>query len=435
LRCGGRPVCYGRRAGFDIATGESRRSFVARRLPVWLLGLANLPLGITGAVALLITPEVLAARHVPETTIANITTFGLASTIFFFLVAPILDVRFTRRTYAIAMSIAASVLTVVAVLNFSSVGLLGLWLFLCMLAANLNSAAIGGWFGSILPHEDDAPLGAWMTLANVVGFGVTAILGIMLVHQTALWISALVLGSLNLLPLLIIFWVQPPTDERRRASETFGRFGNELMQLARRRDVRRLLLLLALPCASFALTNTLGGLGGDYHASEKLIALIGGIGVTLAGVLGSLSVPVLSRRFPLIGVYLGIGIVGGLSTLLLLVLPRTAAIFTLAFVLQNIWQSAGLSTGNALALSSIGKNNPLASTQFAVLTAAMSAPITYMQLVDGHAYGAHGLTGLYLTDGGLDLIACAAMTMLFLYWSRQVRRGGTDSLAAALGEQ
>jgi MFS transporter, PAT family, beta-lactamase induction signal transducer AmpG len=391
---------------------------MARRLPVWLLGLANLPLGVTGAVALLIAPQVLAARHVPETTIANITTMGLASTMVFFLLAPVLDVRFTRRTYAIAMSIGASILTVVAVLNFANAAVLGLWLFLCMLTANLNCAAIGGWFGSVLPHEDDAPLGAWMTVANVVGFGIAAILGILLVHHAGLLVAALVLGGMNLLPLLIIFSVQPPTEQRRRASESFGRFGNELMQLARRRDVRRLLLLLALPCASFALTNTLGGLGGDYHASEKLIALIGGFGVTLAGIFGSLSVPVLSRRLPLIGVYLAIGVVGGLTTLLLLLLPHTPAIFVLAFVLQNIWQSAALSTGNALALSSIGKNNPLASTQFAVLTAAMSAPITYMQLIDGHAYGAHGLTGLYLTDGGLDLLACMLMAALFFFWWR-----------------
>ncbi|HEX5238113.1 MAG TPA: hypothetical protein VFW39_06590, partial [Sphingomicrobium sp.] len=51
--------------------------------------------------------------------------------------------------------------------------------------------------------------------------------------------------------------------------------------------------------------------------------------------------------------------------------------------------------------------------------AAMSAPITYMQLIDGHAYGAHGLTALYATDGGLDLLACTAMALLFFYWSRR----------------
>ena len=404
---------------------------MARRLPVWLLGLANIPLGVTGAVALLIAPQVLATRHVPETTIATVTTLGLAGTMVFFLVAPILDVRFSRRTYAIALSIAASILTFIAVLNFSNVGMLGLWLFLGLLVANLNASAIGGWFGSVLPKEYDAPLGAWMTVANAGGFGISSILGILLVHHADLWVAAIILGAMNLLPLLIILWVHPPVEDRRRAKESFARFGKEALQLSRRVEVRRLLMLLGLPCASFALTNTLGGLGADYGASERLIAGIAGIGVTLAGIFGSLSVPFLSRRAPLLGVYLGIGFVGAIATLSLLVLPHTPLVFTFAFVAENVAQSAALATGNALILSSIGKNNPLASTQFAVLTAAMCAPITYMQLIDGHAYGMYGLTGLYLTDGGFDLVACSLMTMLFFFWSR--RSNATAAVVPAAG--
>ena len=390
-----------------------------RNLPVWLLGLTNLPLGVTGAVGLLITPEVLAARHVPATTIANVTALGLAGTFSFFLVSPILDVRFTRRTYAIAMSTAAAILTFLAVMSFANVGMLGLWLFLALFVANLNQAAIGGWFGTIIPKDRDAQLGAWFTVANAGGFGISSIIGIMLVHHAPLWVAAVILSAANLLPLMIILAVHPPTGDRARLKESFGRFGRELLQLPRRSDVRRMFLLLILPCASFALTNTLGGLGADYRASEKLIAAIAGVGVTLAGLFGSLSVPVLSRRLPLLSLYLGIGIVGGLSTLLLIALPHTPLVYTWAFVSQNVWQSAALATGNALILSSLGKDNPVASTQYAVLNAAMCAPIAYMQWFDGHAYSARGLTGLYLTDGGLDLVACSLMIALFLHWWRR----------------
>ncbi|HJP68974.1 MAG TPA: hypothetical protein VJ846_08750, partial [Sphingomicrobium sp.] len=128
---------------------------MSRKLPVWLLGLTNLPIGVTGAVGLLVAPEVLAARHVTETTIANVTALGLAGSFSFFLVAPVLDVQFSRRTYAIAMSIAAAALTFIAVMSFASVALLGVWLFLAMLTAQLNQAAVGGWFGTILPKEKD----------------------------------------------------------------------------------------------------------------------------------------------------------------------------------------------------------------------------------------------------------------------------------------
>jgi PAT family beta-lactamase induction signal transducer AmpG len=131
----------------------------------------------------------------------------------------------------------------------------------------------------------------------------------------------------------------------------------------------------------------------------------------------------LSRRAPLLNVYLGIEIVGGLSTVSLVILPHNPIVFTGAFIAQNIWQSAALATGNALILASLGKNNPVASTQFAVLNAAMCAPIGYMQWLDGQAYGLRGLTGMYLTDGGLDLLACTLMTVLFLYWSRRSNVG------------
>jgi MFS transporter, PAT family, beta-lactamase induction signal transducer AmpG len=404
--------------GLDPVSQSTRRG-----LPVWLLGLANLPLGFTFGFGLMVAPEVLAARHVPETTIADITTLGLVGNLAFFLVAPVLDVNFSRRTYAIVMSSAVAILTLVMVLNLAEIRLLGLCLLLAMLAANLNTAALGGWFGSALPKEKDAQLGAWFAVASFGGFGLASMLGIELIHHDPLWLAATILAAMNLPPLAIILAAHCPEDKRSRLSETFGRFGRELAMLASRRDVRRLFLLLVLPCTSFALTNTLGGLGGDYGASERLVATIGGVGVTAAGIVGSLTVPVVSRRAGLIAIYLGIGIVGALSTLSLIVLPNTPAVYTIGLIAQNIWQSSGLAAGTALILTSIGKDNPLASTQFAILNAALATPLIYMQWIDGHAYGAHGLTGLYLMDGGLDLASSVLMIGLFLVWSKSSRGG------------
>ena len=122
-------------------------------------------------------------------------------------------------------------------------------------------------------------------------------------------------------------------------------------------------------------------------------------------------------------IYLGVGIVGGLSTLSLLVLPRVPAVYTFAFVTQNIWQAAAFATAIGLTLASIGKDNPVASTQYALLQTAVSAPLVYMQWLDGHAYGHRGLTGLYSTDGGLDLAASLAMGGFFLIWMRGARAG------------
>ena len=70
-----------------------------RLLPIWLMGLVNLPFSISGTVLLITVPQLLAARHVPEPMIASITAFALIPGFAAFVVSPILDVRFSRRTY------------------------------------------------------------------------------------------------------------------------------------------------------------------------------------------------------------------------------------------------------------------------------------------------------------------------------------------------
>ncbi|HEY4029376.1 MAG TPA: MFS transporter [Caulobacteraceae bacterium] len=402
-----------------------------RKVPVWLLGFANLPLGVTGGVALILTPQVLAARHVPEPRIADITTLGLLAAFLFFPIAPLLDVRFSRRAYAVALSILTAALTAAAVLSLGNLDTLGVWLLLCLIGAQLNNAAIGGWFGSVIAKEEGAVLGAWMTVANVVGAGLTAAAGILLVRAAPMAVAAAVLGGMNLLPLVVFALAHPPVEERRRLADSFGRFARELGALFRQPSVLRLLLLFALPCASFALTNTLGGLGADYHASEQLVGAIFGVGIVFAGLAGSLAVPLLTRKGAPVWVYIGVGTTGAAITLLNLVLPHTPAVFIWAAISQNVWQAAALALVSAIALQSIGKDNPMAATQFALLVGAATGPITYMQWLDGHAYGLGKLTALYLTDGGLGMLACVAMAAVFAWTRRRSQKMETPALESA----
>jgi len=76
---------------------------------------------------------------------------------------------------------------------------------------------------------------------------------------------------------------------------------------------------------------------------------------------------------------------------------------------------------NALALLSIGRNNPFAATQFAFINATVAVPITYMQFIDGKAYGWAGLTGSFIADAGVSITACLAMALLFAtHWRDSV---------------
>jgi PAT family beta-lactamase induction signal transducer AmpG len=392
----------------------------ARKIPpAWLLGLANLPLGWAGGVTLLTIPQLLAARHVPEPVIAQLTTLALLPTFGIFLLGPIVDVRFSRRTYAAIGTALAAAATGVAILKYDNLALLGAAMFLALGGAAFNGLAIGGWFGSLLPKASDRQLGAWMVVANIGGFGLVTVAGVQLVRALPLPIAAGLLAAPNLAPLLLYAVTPAPGPDQRLAGETFARFLGDLTVLVRRPMVLQLVVLFAVPAASFALTNTLGGLGRDYHASERFVAIMGGAAVTAAGLLGSLVIPPLARRAPTRTLYITVGVVGAMFTLGLIGLPRTPMVFALAIVGQNVAQSAALALNYVIALESLGQDNPLAATQFGLITSAAALPITYMQLLDGHAYGVGGLTLMYAADGGLGLMACLAMAFLLRLWSHR----------------
>ncbi len=73
--------------------------------PIWLLGFGFWPLGVNGALLLITMPQLLAAQHAPESRIASITAMALAPGFLSFLMAPLLDWRFSRRTWAIVFTL------------------------------------------------------------------------------------------------------------------------------------------------------------------------------------------------------------------------------------------------------------------------------------------------------------------------------------------
>lgn len=391
------------------------------RLPVWLLGFANLPVGWVGGLALLTVPQLLAARHVPEPVIAAITTAALAAGLVAFVFGPLIDIWLPRRTWAAIFTVLTAVAIAVAIVCSSDLIALAAALVFGLLAAQLNYTAVGGWLGELIPEGKDATLGAWLGVANIGGFGVFAMVGVGAMRALPTPLAAVALATPCLLPLAIYAVTPCPPPSSRLAHESFSQFFSDLGALLRQPIVLQSLFVFLMPSASFALTNTLGGLGRDYGASEGFVSLIGGGGAIAAGVVGSLLVPPLAKRLPTRPLYLGIGALGALFTLSLIVLPRTPLLYAIALIGQNVAQSAALATVAVIALQSLGKDNPFAATQFGLLVCASVVPITYMQLIDGHAYGAGKLPLMYLADGGLGLFACVVLALLLRQWARKPR--------------
>jgi PAT family beta-lactamase induction signal transducer AmpG len=378
------------------------------------MGLSNATFGLVGGFIVLPLPQMLAAGGVPEWKIAAVSAACFSPGFWVFLLGPVLDVRFTRRWYAGVFAGLAGVGLTVAVLSRAHLPVLEIALMLAYAAAVMSSNALGGWLSSIVRAEDQASLSAWTQVAVFLGNGAMAALAAEGMRRLPLNVIGPLLGLLAAAPAAIFLWMPLPQETALEAphiplTARFRMLFRELKALLRRREVLLTLALFVAPTGSFALTNQLGGVAREFHASDAFVSRMGGVVLSVAGALACLLLPLLARWCRALPLYLGIGTVGSLFTLALLALPRTPAAFAVAFLGENVVQAVSFTAAVAICFRTIGRDNPLAATQFTLLTSATVLPILYMGVVDGRMYGSHGLAGMYALDGGLSLLACAAM--------------------------
>ncbi|MDP9056167.1 MAG: MFS transporter [Pseudomonadota bacterium] len=385
---------------------------------VWLMGLANMSYGYGYAVVLVTAPQLLAARGVPEPTIANLTalvmTVGLAT----FALAPLLDCWVSRRSWAIGLALLAASLMFATLMLPAHSPLFAAALCSAGLTLSLYSSAIGGWLGAALPKSADETIGTWFNIGNASGFGIGAQVQFWLLTHLSVPLGPAIVVALGLLPLATLAVMPSPDAERSAMRESFGRLARDMAQLLRQGSVLRILALFILPCGAFTLTNAFGGIGGAFHASPALVdSATGFISVIVCLIAALLFKPLLTRvRAPL--AYLAVGTIGAIFTLSLLSLPLAPWVFVLAVVGENIAQTCAQIAQNTMVFRSIPLGSALASSQFGLLSTAATVPYAYMQALDGRGYGWRGVSGSFLTDAFISMAACALVLVPVLRWLR-----------------
>ena len=389
------------------------------RVPVWLMGLTNLSYGLYGGVVAFAVPQLLGNREVPETAIAGLTAVAFSPGFWSFFLSPILDVRFSRRWYAVTLAVVAAFTIVVAFLNLGHLALLETMLTIGFFSAYLYQSAVGGWLSSIVSGEEEKSVSVWMTIGAVGGFGLMAIGCDQLVRHASPTAVALVLGTAILAPIVPFLFMQAPGPDRMLASESFPKFFGDVVSLIRRREVLVTLLLFAAPAATFSLTNFLGSRGNDFHASPGFVGLVGGVGVTVSGVAGCLVFPAVSRLMPLRALYLAVGIAGAFCTLGLILLPRIPASYAVILITENLFQSLAITIIIAITFETIGRDSPLASTTFCFLSSAAMMPISYMLYVDAFGFARGGIGGSLAADAIVGILACVLLGCMLMWLARR----------------
>jgi PAT family beta-lactamase induction signal transducer AmpG len=391
------------------------------RVPVWLMGLTNLSYGLYGGAVAFAIPQLLGDRHVPEAAIAGLTAVAFSPGFWAFLFSPMLDVRFSRRWYAVALAVAASLTLVVALLSLDNLVVLEVALTVGFFAAYLYQSAVGGWLSTITSAEEEKTVSVWITIGNVGGFGIMAVCCNQLVRHLSPLAVALTVAASILLPTLAFPFMQAPGPDRRLASESFPQFFGDLVSLVKRREVLIAIVLFVAPAGTFSLTNFLGSRGGDFHASPGFVGLVGGAGVAAGGIVGCLIFPLLSRLMPLRALYLAVGVVGALCTLGLILLPHAPASYAIVLITENLFQSLAITVSMGVIFETIGRNNPLASTTFCFIGSAYGVPISYMLYVDAFGFARGGIAGSLAIDAIAGILASVALGGMLLWLGRRAK--------------
>jgi PAT family beta-lactamase induction signal transducer AmpG len=384
-----------------------------RRIPpVWILALPGLTFGMAVGFVIVTLPQMLAEQGLSGSRIPVAVALISSPSFFSFLLAPLLDVRFRRRTYATVFGVLAAAAISWVVLDHHSAAEVEAVMFVGFLSLMLFTSAQAGWAGSLIVRAQASSLGAWGTAYNIAGSGAGILLSGYASERFAPATAAACLFPLLLAPLLVFPLIPAPAPDATLARESFSRFIREVAALFRRSEVLVALALFLLPSGSFALTNVLGGWGQDFHAAAALVSFLGGMGAMLAGIIGCSLMPVLARKLPLRPLYLSIGLLGAAFTVSLLFLPHVPGTYGLAFIGENVFQSAAIATAMAIIFEVIGPGNPLAATIFALLGASGNLPIFYMELIDGRAFHWRGVEGAFLCDAAVTGAACLVLAIV-----------------------
>ena len=381
------------------------------QLPPWAMGLAIAPMGFYYGFISTGMGILLRARGVPVERIDYISAIAFSPSFWAFLLCPILDVRFSKRAYAIffaglaAVCLGATTLLAANLTAFTAVLTIG-----CA-AAVIFGNAHQGWMPDVIGDKHYSHVGATTNVANLGAAGAFAVLTVYLVRHLPGLSAAALLALTLMAPTVMLFFIPLPARPTRGVSQVFSTFFRDLYMVCRRRDCIIGLICFAAPTACFALTNSFSSLGSDFRATEAQVTAINGTGVAIACSIGCLAGIWFCNRFLRRDVYVVTGFLSAAAAVALLGTPHAFGWYVAGVLAYNFFQGVSYTAFSSFCYEIVGPASPLAGTQMALLAAAANLPISYMTAIEGHAHSRFGLNGMLATDAVSTLIV--GTTVLF----------------------
>jgi MFS transporter, PAT family, beta-lactamase induction signal transducer AmpG len=387
----------------------------------WQFGVASIPYGAFNGFIAVGLPYLLRRHGLSVQRIASISSIVQTPAIWFFLWAPIVDLKFRRRTWIVVLSAGTALCAGLAIGGAAST--LPGFTALLLAASVLNqpiSSAVGGLIAATVPNERRGITGGWSQTGILTGGVAAGGAVVWLVGVGSPTMTAVVLAFIIAVPASIALWLREPKPNASRLGEQMAFIGKDLARTLERKDVWIGLAFFLSPIGASALIDLFTAVAPDFRASNNAVLIVVGVAGVLTP-LGAIAGGVASDRFNRWRTYAAAGLLSALAASAILVARPTEWTY--------IWGAAGYAFAAgfayaafmALALELVGSNAAGSGTRFTLFMAAVNVPVVYMVRLDGFGHAHAGLRGML----GADATANAIFGGLLLAIVPIIRRGAS----------
>ncbi len=381
-----------------------------------MFGVTVLPVGITIGFFSTPLPFLLAQAGVPVDRIASTVSILSLPWIFCYLWAPLIDVKYRRRTWLIVSAIVAAACLCLALPLIGRVSLLEITVLSlgAGIASSLVLATCGGLLVTTLPPAAQAPAAAWYEGGKLGGSALGGGLMLWMAQHTSIALTVAGTAAIIVVPALLALAINEPSPSDSRTKRTMGEIIGEVRTLLRSPARRWGILLLASPVGTGAATALLPAIASSYRVGGDGVVWINGVAGGLVLALGALSGALLPANWDRKLSYVGAGLVNALTALILLTAPRPE-IYLLGTILYMATTGCCWARYAALVAETVGPVHAGAGTRFSLVSAAGTLPLAYMVWLDGVGFHRFGNRGLLWTDAAGNVLMFAVVSMIFLF--------------------
>lgn len=404
--------------------------------PTCIIGMGFLTFGLIAGFVVTALPFLLSKAGVTVDRIASVSAIAMSPTFWAFLTTPVVDVGFTRRTYAFAFAITAAASLGTALWLFSPSRL---WLFTALVlvaefAIVLQSAAVNGWISEFVPDAERGRVGGWMNAANLGGGALGAMAVMLSASRMPFRTLGMMIACAVLASTLFLLRYPQPADPQFGLRQILGGTFRSVVETSRQPQVLTGFLLFLAPVSCVAAINLFSGVGKEFHASPQWVVWTTGAGAAITSAIGSVFGGYIADRVDRGLLYISGGTVAGLCALWMAAAPHTQTTFTIGVLVYNCVAGVCYAAFSALGLQLVGIRNPTAATQLALFAASTNGAIVYMTWADGQGFRLFGIRGLLLVDG-LAAMTAAIPLLLFLRWRAMRSIATLDAVDEGLPEE